>query len=79
MFTVYVLKSLNDHKKYIGFTSDLSRRITEHNNGLVKSTKHRKPLELVYYEEYKTKAEAMKREKFFKSGKGREFLNNLGI
>ncbi|MCL4377576.1 MAG: GIY-YIG nuclease family protein [Actinobacteria bacterium] len=74
MYFVYVLRSLKDNKRYIGFTDNLERRLTEHNSGKVKSTKNRKPLELIYHEEYTDKFEAMNREKFFKSGRGREFL-----
>ena len=77
MFTVYILKSEKDNKRYIGFTQDLSRRILEHNNGMVKSTRNRKPFELVYTEEFESKSEAMIREKFFKTGKGREFLASI--
>ena len=71
---VYVLKSLRDGKKYIGYSEDLDRRLKEHTDGLVKSTKHRRPLALIHKEEFDNKVEAQKREKFFKSGKGREFL-----
>jgi putative endonuclease len=53
------------------------RRIYEHNDGFVKSTKNRKPLELIYFEEFQLKSEAMKREKFFKSGLGRSFLAKI--
>jgi putative endonuclease len=75
-YFVYVLRSEKDGKRYIGFTSNLERRINEHNSRLVKSTRFRRPLVLVYYEEFSEKSEAMKREKFFKSGRGREFLND---
>jgi len=77
MYYVYILLSERDQKRYIGFTQDLERRIVEHNSGLVKSTKNRIPLKLIYFERFENKVEAMKREKFFKSGKGREFLNNI--
>jgi len=77
MFYVYVLKSLKDNKRYIGFTENLQRRLFEHNNGLVKSTKNRRPLELIYHEEFVSKKDALLREKFLKSGHGREFLNSL--
>jgi len=79
MYLVYILKSLKDHKRYIGFTSDLERRILEHNSGLVKSTRNRKPFELIYTEEFEIKEQAMAREKFFKSGKGREFLKSRNL
>jgi len=77
MYYVYILLSERDQKRYMGFTQDLGRRIVEHNSGLVKSTKNRIPLKLIYFERFENKVEAMNREKFFKSGKGREFLNNI--
>ena len=55
----------------------MGNRISLHNNGNVESTKNRRPLELLYYEEIEDRAEAAKREKFLKSGKGREFLNSI--
>jgi putative endonuclease len=76
MYSVYVLYSLKDKKRYSGFTENISLRIQQHNNGLVKSTIHRRPLILVYIETNLSKKEAMDRERFFKSGKGREFLNS---
>jgi len=52
MFFVYILISKKDKKRYIGMTSDLNRRLFEHNAGLVKSTKNRTPLELLYFEKF---------------------------
>lgn len=78
-YNVYVLRSEKDNKRYIGFTSDLKNRISRHNDGFVKSTRNRRPLKLVYTEEFGTKSEARQREKFFKTGKGREFLKEIGI
>ncbi len=78
-YTVYVLKSQKDNKKYIGVTSDFERRLQEHNRGSVKSTRTRKPMELIYKETYKDKSEAWKRENFFKSGQGRVFLKNIDM
>jgi len=78
-YCVYILRSLKDGKNYIGFTNNLSRRINEHNEGLVKSTRFRKPMTLIYQEEFSRKRDAMNREKFFKTGKGREFINSLGL
>jgi putative endonuclease len=79
LYFVYVLKSKKDNKRYIGFTDNLDRRISEHNAGLVKSTRNRRPLELVYFEKFGKKSEAMKREKYFKTGFGRAFLKNKGL
>ena len=77
MYTVYILRSEKDSKRYIGITSDLEERVFEHKKGLVKSTKYRRPLNLIYTEEDENKAEALKREKFFKSGQGREYLKEI--
>ncbi|MEK7560381.1 MAG: GIY-YIG nuclease family protein [Patescibacteria group bacterium] len=62
MFYVYVLKSLNDDLGYIGSTSDLRRRVADHNSGLVESTRARRPLQLVYYEAYMSEKDARRRE-----------------
>ena len=70
----YVLKSERDEHLYIGMTSDLGKRVKEHNRGKVRSTKSRRPLCLVYHEEYENKTSARKREIFLKSGQGRLFL-----
>ena len=60
-YYVYILKC-QDNKLYIGFTNDLIRRMKEHNNGLTQSTKNRRALHLVYYEAFKSKRAALKRE-----------------
>ncbi|OHB15829.1 MAG: excinuclease ABC subunit C [Candidatus Zambryskibacteria bacterium RIFOXYC1_FULL_39_10] len=72
----YVLRSKIDNKFYVGWTNDLKNRILEHNSGNVQSTKERRPLELVYYEACKNKDNAIKREKYFKTGYGRRFLES---
>lgn len=71
MHYIYILKSLKDGKHYTGFSSDLKSRLKEHNSGNVQSTKNRKPLKLIYYEAYKEKAQALRREKFLKITKGK--------
>ncbi|MDD4106596.1 MAG: GIY-YIG nuclease family protein [Candidatus Shapirobacteria bacterium] len=68
MYYVYVLKSLKDQKIYTGFSSDLKRRILEHKSGLVKSTKNRLPVKLIYYEVFINEKDARNREKYLKSG-----------
>ena len=73
-YYTYVLKSLKDLDHYIGWTDDLDARIKKHNNGLVESTKFRRPLALVYFEACTSKEKAIKREKYFKTGFGRKFL-----
>jgi putative endonuclease len=62
MQTVYILKSLKDNFLYIGCTSNLDKRISEHNSGVVYSTKNRRPLVLIYCESYLNQKEAWVRE-----------------
>jgi putative endonuclease len=72
MYIVYVLISLSANKTYVGYTADLSRRMVEHNETGTGFTKRYRPWEILFIEEYATKQEAMKREKYLKTGKGRE-------
>ena len=73
---VYVLLSLKDKKLYSGSSDDLKSRFEQHQKGKVSSTKDRRPLELIYYESCLEKKDAMKREKYFKTFKGKLFLRN---
>ena len=77
MFYVYVLFSHKDKHIYIGYTRDLKKRLTRHLTGDVKATRCRLPLELIYYEAYRDKRDATKRERFLKGGRGRELLKRL--
>ena len=77
MYYVYVLISLKDYKFYIGYTNDLKRRMKEHNSGKNISTKPRLPLKLVYYETHLSKADAERREKYFKTTKGKSTLRQM--
>jgi len=76
MFYVYVLLSDKDKRHYIGFTTDLRKRFQEHILGKVKATFYRRPLELVYYECYKDRKIAQKRERQLKGGKSHIALIN---
>ena len=77
MYYVYILLSLKNGRRYLGHTNNLERRIKEHNNGETRSIKAYIPYKLVYVERYMTREEASKREKYFKSGAGREKLNRI--
>ena len=77
MYTVYILFSGKDEKRYIGCTSNLNRRLEEYKLGLVKSTKNRRPFKLIHTEKFNHKSDALKKEKFLRTGKGREYLKNL--
>jgi len=77
MFHVYVLRSESTGGLYIGSTGDLRRRIDEHNAGLATATKNRGPWRLVHSEEYATRSLAVRRERYLKTGKGRQELTHL--
>jgi putative endonuclease len=66
MYYVYLLKSKKDGKLYIGFTTQLNRRLAQHNNGETRSTKSRGPFDIIYYEGYKSEVDAKRREKNLK-------------
>ena len=66
MWFTYLLQSQKDEGFYVGFSSDIERRYTSHQAGLVDSTQHRRPLTLIYYEAFRTKDEAMERERQLK-------------
>ena len=74
---VYVLRSEKDGKLYVGSTSNIEKRLSTHNTGKVRSTKSRKPLSLIYQENYESITVARKRELFLKTGQGRKELNLL--
>ncbi|MDR9417720.1 GIY-YIG nuclease family protein [Gracilimonas sp.] len=77
MFTVYVLYSPSHEKIYIGYTSNIEQRMLSHNKlGKKGWTIRYRPWEIVFTEEFETKAEAMQREKQLKSSKGREYVWN---
>ena len=74
MFYAYVLKSLTSNYIYKGHCEDLKIRLSQHNSGMTKSIKPYLPFEIVYFEEFTSRQEAIKREKYFKSSAGRRFL-----
>ena len=78
-FYTYILKCKNHNKHYYGHTSDLNKRIVDHNAGLSTYTKTYLPWELIYFEEFSTRSEAMKREKYFKSLNGYHWLKENNI
>ena len=75
MYIVYLLESIKARRWYIGFTpADVLKRLAKHNNGEVTSTRSFRPWRLIYFESYLNRADAIGREKFLKSGAGRNFL-----
>jgi putative endonuclease len=76
-FFVYILESESTGKHYIGCTHDLANRLAEHNRGIVHSTKAYRPYKIFYTEEYTSKTEALKRERFLKSPGGWKVLHEI--
>lgn len=76
-FYVYVLKSLNLDFIYVGFTQNLKRRFSEHNNKEELSTKHYAPFNLIHFEAYKHIKDAKRREEYFKTTKGKVTLKQM--
>ena len=76
MFIVYALRSVARNYIYVGMTSDLQVRLERHNKGYERTTKPYAPFELIYFEELPDRISARKREKFLKSGQGKDFLRD---
>ena len=75
MWFVYVLKSEKSGVRYIGMTEHVENRLIQHNSGKSRFTKGHMPWVLVYSEEVGSSVDARKREKYLKSGLGRQFLD----
>lgn len=73
-FYVYILESLKDFKRYIGYTNNLKRRLEEHKKGLSFATKLRLPLRLIYFEGCLNQEDAKRRERYLKTTQGRRFI-----
>lgn len=74
---VYVLRSLKDGQFYIGSTNNPQRRLAQHKRGENISTARRLPVELLYFERHLTKEDALRREKYFKTTKGKVTLRQM--
>jgi putative endonuclease len=77
MFFVYVIESLVDGRLYVGFTENIEKRLKEHNTGKTRSTKGYIPWFIVYKEEVIDRISARKREKYLKSGCGKEYIKKI--
>ena len=72
-YYTYVLRNTVSKSYYIGFTRNLRRRLVGHHSGDTRTTRKGK-YELIYFEGYKNKADALGRERFLKGGSGRKYL-----
>ncbi len=78
MYFVYVIQSIIDGMRYTGSTSkEPKQRLKEHNSGSNKWTKGHKPFKMVHFEAFSGKTEAIKKEKFLKSGAGRKYIDEI--
>ena len=73
-FVTYILYSFSSQRFYVGYSTNLIQRIYWHNNGSKGFTTRFRPWKVVYVEFFATKEEAMNREHYFKSGKGRDWF-----
>jgi putative endonuclease len=76
MWYTYIIKSKKDDKWYTGYTQNLRKRFSDHNNGLSTWTKGRGPFTIIYYEACINKEDARSRELFLKSGMGKRYVKN---
>lgn len=78
MAYVYILRGLKNRKRYVGYTTKAPlKKLVEHNRGATQWTRQNGPFVLLYTEEFADDLAARKREKFLKSGKGREWLDQI--
>ena len=77
MIIVYAIKSESRKYIYVGMTQDLKERLRRHNKGYERTTKPYRPFVLIHKESFATREEARKREKYLKSGIGKEFLKSI--
>jgi putative endonuclease len=75
-YYVYVLRSEKDEKFYVGYTSNILKRLEQHNSRQVESTKRRGPLELIYWEGCINQQDATKREKYLKCSWGKRYIKS---
>lgn len=73
---IYVLQSLKDKQFYVGYSNNLKKRVKDHNEGKVYSTKFRRPLKLIYYEACLNQQDTTKREKYLKTAWGKRYIKN---
>lgn len=74
MYSTYVISSINRKYIYIGISSNVEKRFYQHQNGDNKTTRAYAPFNLLYSEEFNSRVDARKREKYLKSGVGREWI-----
>lgn len=77
MYSIYIIESQRDKRLYVGMSQNVKKRIKEHNTGYVFSTKGYRPWKLVYSELVGSRVGARIKEKYYKSGSGKEYIKNV--
>jgi putative endonuclease len=77
MFYLYVLRSEKTGRRYVGSSQDVDSRLQQHNSGQSLATKHGAPWKLIHQEAFMTRPEAVRRERVYKTGRGRDLLDRL--
>ena len=76
-YYTYILQSQKNNSLYIGYTSDLKKRLKEHNSGMSKATKPFVPYKLIFYEAFLNRIDAKNREEYLKGGYGRKTIKAM--
>ena len=76
-YYVYILYSQSRDRYYIGYTRNPQERLEEHNLGATSSTRPGRPWILVYTEESRDKAAAIRREREIKKKKSRRYIESM--
>jgi putative endonuclease len=79
MFYVYVLQSIKTGRRYVGSCENLDERVRRHNLGHSKATRHGIPWALIRSESFSSRANAIRKERYYKSGRGRDELDRLNV
>ena len=79
MFYVYVLRSRKTGRRYVGSCENLGDRLQRHNAGESKATRHGTPWTLLHSESFSTRREAAGKERYYKTGRGRDELDQLAL
>ena len=77
MYYVYILKSKNFSKSYVGYTENLQKRLQEHNAGKSLYTRRYVPWSIIYIEQFTNKNEAIAREQLYKTKLGRKMMEKI--
>jgi putative endonuclease len=79
MFYVYVLKSVKTGRRYVGSCENVDERVRRHNTGHSKTTRHGIPWTVLLSESFLTREEAVRKERYYKTGRGRDELRRLSL